>query len=430
MLHPHLTTLNSGLPVLRIPMTGVASLTTLVLANTGSRYESAKHYGIAHFFEHMVFKGTAKYPQAQDLAQALDSLGAISNAFTGKEYTGYYVKSASSHHAIALDVLSDMLLAPKLRPEDINREKGVIVEEINMYEDTPMQNIDNVFEQLLFAGTQLEHDIIGLKPTVTSITQADFRQFIRQYYGLPNLLLVLAGDERVVNSDQTLQLAEQAFAKKATDRAGQARHPLDKTLETKPDQLLKVVTKKTEQAHLMLGWPGIKRTDERRHALMLLSIILGGNMSSRLFSEVREKRGLCYYVHADSEHYHDSGTFAASAGVDPTRVHEAVEVIQAECQALASGQKPVTTAELKKAKEYVAGTMLLSLEDSRSVAQFFGFRQLLMGQVITPEELLAKIQAVTLDQVMTVAGELMVAGQTRLALIGPFEQKEFSKYVV
>ncbi len=429
MLQPSLTLLKSGLPVLRIPMAGVASLTTLVLANTGSRFETAKQYGIAHFFEHMVFKGTPKYPKAQDLAQTLDSLGANSNAFTGKEYTGYYVKSASSHLATALDVLSDMLLAPQLRPEDINREKGVIIEEINMYEDTPMQNIDNVFEQLLFADSQLEHDIIGHKSTVSSITQTDFQQFINHYYGLPNLLLVLAGDADVVNADQTLQLAEQAFGKKIDGRALRVDHQLAKTLVMKSDHRLKVVTKKTEQAHLMLGWPGIKRTDERRYALMLLSVILGGNMSSRLFSEVREKRGLCYYVHADSEHYHDSGTFAAAAGVDPTRVHQAISVIESECLALAKGQKPVTATELKQAQEYVAGTMLLSLEDSRSVAQFFGFRQLLMGEFITPEELLTKVRAIKLDQVMSVASELMKPEQTRLALIGPFEQKEFEKYV-
>lgn len=179
----------------------------------------------------------------------------------------------------------------------------------------------------------------------------------------------------------------------------------------------------------MLGWPGVKRNDPRRYALMLLSVIMGGNMSSRLFTEVREKRGLCYYVNAQAEHYHDSGTLVAAAGVDPGRVHEAIKVIQEECQLIADKQKPITSTELNHAKDYVSGTMLLSLEDSRSVAQFFGFRQLLSGKILTPEEILVKIKAVTLEEVMKVGQELMVADQARLALIGPFETKAFTQYV-
>ncbi len=430
MLDPILTKNSAGLTILRIPMPGVASLTAMVLANTGSRFESPAQQGIAHFFEHMVFKGTEKYPMAHDIAQTLDSLGAVSNAFTGKEYTGYYVKCAADKLNIALDVLSDMVLSPRLRQEDIDRERGVIIEEINMYEDTPMQNIENVFEQLLFAGSGLEHDIIGNKKTVGGINRDDFLDFIGRYYGLANLLVVLAGDKKTLTDPQTEDMINTMFAKKTQDRNGHWQHGLAKQqLQIAHSDRLKVVTKKTEQTHLMLGWPGVKRNDPRRYALMLLSVIMGGNMSSRLFTEVREKRGLCYYVNAQAEHYHDNGTLVAAAGVDPGRVHEAIKVIQEECQLIADRQKPITATELNHAKDYVSGTMLLSLEDSRSVAQFFGFRQLLSGKILTPEEILAKVEAVTLEEVMKVGQELMLPDQTRLALIGPFETKAFTQYV-
>lgn len=418
------TTLTSGLPVICVPMPSVKSVTVLALANTGSRYEKPKEEGIAHFFEHMVFKGTRQYDSAQELASTVDSVGADFNAFTSKEYTGYYVRGASKHLGLALNVLSDMLLQPLLRQEDIDREKGVIIEEINMYADNPARHINDLFDRMMFSGSGLGHDIIGTKQSVSDLTTADFRQFLKQWYGQGNMLLVLAGDAAVLNSPEALELAETAFSKDAGERI-KDKVKLDGYLTDQPlsPQRLHVAFKETEQAHFILGWPGITRADSRRYAMSLLSTILGGNMSSRLFSEIREKRGLCYYIHSDADMYHDTGVFGAAAGVDPHRVEEALTATIREFLNIADGTLPVTAEELQKAKDYVAGKMSLSFEDSESVAQYYGMKQLLSNVIEEPEQVLEKVKAVTLEDVQHLAAELIREGEMRLAIIGPFKEK-------
>ncbi len=432
MLSHIYTKLSSGLSVLRIPMPGVKSVTVLALANTGSRYETAKEQGIAHFFEHIVFKGTNNYPDAQVLAGAIDAIGADFNAFTSKEYTGYYVKSASDHLETSLDVVSDMLLAPKILQDDIDREKGVIIEEINMYEDTPMRQIGNLFESLVFDGSGLGHDILGTKETVSSITSQDFRRFLKKWYGLSNLVLVVSGDASLVESDKTLELITKYFSKETETREAKRvdTHALSqKELKISKD-ILSVTYKRTEQAHLCMGWLGLDREDDRRYALTLLSTVLGANMSSRLFTEVREKRGLCYYVHSDTDFYHNTGIFGASAGVDPSRIEEAISVMLSEFYSLVDGTKPVTEEELKKAKDYISGSMVLGLEDSRSVAQFFGMKKLLSDRIKSPTEVLAAFEKVTLKEVQAVAKALIKKGECRLAVIGPFKSdKKFKKLI-
>lgn len=423
--HIH-TKLNSGLQVIRIPMPGVKSVTVLALSNTGSRYESEKEQGIAHFFEHIVFKGTKNYPNAQALAGAIDAIGADFNAFTSKEYTGYYVKSASDNFTTSLDVVSDMLLAPKILQEDIDREKSVIIEEINMYEDTPMSQIGNLFERMFFDGSGLGHDILGTKKTVSNIKSEDFRNFLKRWYGLSNLVLVVSGDKEVVESNKTLELITKYFSKK-TDKRNEDRvdtkQIASKEIKVSKDKLL-VKFKKTEQAHLCLGWSGLEREDKKRFALTLLSTVLGANMSSRLFSEIREKRGLCYYVHSDTDYYHNTGIFGASAGVDPSRIKEAITVMLQEFYSLVDGSRPVTQDELKKAKDYISGSLVLGLEDSRSVAQFYGMKQLLSQEIKSPEEVLEEFKKVTLEEVNQIAKELIVKGECRLAVIGPYESDE------
>lgn len=417
-------TLANGLPVLLVEMPSVQSVTALVLTNTGSRYEIPEHAGIAHFFEHMVFKGTEKYPDPQTLASAIDAIGADFNAFTSKEYTGYYVKSASQHLGTSLDVLSDMLLRPLLKQEDIDREKGVIIEEINMYKDTPMNHVANLFEQMAYADFGLSHDIIGSKETVSSLTSEDFQSFLSSWYGLPNMLLVLAGDASVLSKKDTLKMVEAAFSKQTAQSRIKDKVKVAQYFSAEPlsEHRLHVENKQTEQAHLVLGWKGLPRTDEEHRAqLSVLGTLMGGNMSSRLFSEVREKRGLCYYVRADVDFYHEVGLVGASAGVDPSRVYEAIEVILAEFKQVSDGSKPVTADELARAKEYIRGTLTLSFEDSRSVAQSFGMKQLLLNKTETLEESLEKIQKVTLKQVNDLAKLLFTKSNPKLAVIGPFE---------
>jgi predicted Zn-dependent peptidase len=419
-------TLKNGLTVVRVPMSGVKSLTVLALVKVGSRYEDDRVNGISHFLEHMVFKGTENYPTAQDVASAVDAIGAEFNAFTSKEYTGYYVKSASKDVDIALDVVSDMLLTPVLRTEDLEREKGVIIEELNMYEDTPMRHIGDVFERMFFAGSKLGRDIIGTKETIRGLTQEDFLIHLKTWYGFHNMVLMIVGDADVVGKEALLKKVEEFFSKGAQDRAAVTAH--DFTGNPISDQRLFIEHKKTEQAHFILAYPGLKRGHKDRYALNVLGTLLGGNMSSRLFTEVREKRGLCYYVRSDVDYYQETGTFGASAGVDPKRVEEAVSVTFNEFNAIISGDKPITSEELKKAKDYTIGHLILGLEDSESVAQAYGLRQLLEGEIVTLDETIKRIGAVTLDDVNKIARDLIQPDQVRFAMIGPFkDDKKFRK---
>lgn len=425
MLEYSVETLDTGLTVIRVPMPAVPSATVLVLTNTGSRYEVEKQYGVAHFFEHMVFKGTDQFTEARDLAAAIDAVGANFNAFTSKEYTGYYVKAASQHLDLAVDVVSDMLMTPKLRKEDIEREKGVIIEELNMYADTPARHISDLFEQLAYRGTGLEHSIIGSKDTIRGMQRADFVSFLDEWYQLGNMVVIIAGDAAVVDRKETLETVKKAFSKGARG-GGTAtqKQPVRDDLKKTPvsGERLLVEHKQTEQAHIVMGWPGLKRSDTKRYALSLLATILGGNMSSRLFTEVREKRGLCYYVHSDIDQYHDGGIFGASAGVDQSRVEEAIQVIREQFELIAHDSKhAVEASELAQAQDYIAGKMVLGLEDSEAVAQFFGMKHLLLDEIHSPDEVLKKYQAVTLEEVRQIAAELVTEQALKLAVIGPYE---------
>jgi predicted Zn-dependent peptidase len=430
-----LENLDNDLSVLRIPMSGVESVTVLALANTGSRFETVSQQGMAHFLEHMVFKGSQNYPTAQALAATIDGVGADFNAFTSKEYTGFYVKAASRHVELALDVVSDMLLTPKLRQADIDREKGVIIEEIHMYEDSPQNHVGNLFDRMAFAGSGLGHDIIGNQKTVSALTSADFKKFLQDWYGLPNLLLVLAGDETVVGTDQILDQAKQAFSKRDSqldEKKGKVAVKAELTTDPYSKQRFHLENKKTEQAHFILGWPGPNHGDSDRYALALLNIALGANMSSRLFTEVREKRGLAYYVRSEIDAYHDVGLFGAAAGVDPKRIAEALEVTINEFTQLAGGAKsmPVSAGELSRAKEYVAGKMALSYENPQAIAQYYGLKQVLMDKIETLDEVLEKIRAVELDDIQRVIEKIIKPGEMRLAIIGSFEdENQFKKYL-
>ena len=418
--------LKSGLTVVLVPMVGVKSATVLAYVNTGSRYEPAEWSGISHFLEHMVFKATEKYPTPKALSQAVDAVGAEFNAFTSKEYTGYFVKSASTHIGLALDVLSDMLLTPKLLEDDLKREKGVIIEEINMYQDMPARHIGDVFEQLLFAGSDLGRDIIGTKDTVNGVTRENFLEYIKQWYGLGNMVVTIAGDAEALKKKALLGDIEKAFSKKSdsSDRQNGGKRTFGNVISL--GKRLLIENKKPEQAHFIMAVPGVDRKDPDRYALGVLGVLFGGNMSSRLFTEVREKRGLCYYVRSDMDYYHDAGTFGAAAGVDPARVEEAVKVVMEELFRLAdtAGSKKITADEVKHAKDYLTGKTILDFEDSESIANYYGSKQLLEGKITTQEEALAKISAVTFHNVQKVAKRLLAKNALYFAMIGPFESDE------
>lgn len=420
---PIVTTLASGLTVILAPMQ-TRSVTVLAMVGTGSRYETGKTSGISHFLEHLVFKGTKTYPTPRTLAQAVDEVGAEFNAFTAKEYTGYYVKAASDHLDLALDVVSDMLLTPKLGSEELEREKGVIVEEIHMYEDSPARHISDVFERMAFAGSALGRDIIGTEDTVRSFTRKALLTHLESWYGLSNVVLAVAGDESVV-SNKLLKTVEKAFGKQHKQREGKQTQSIISSLQGSPltkETSLQVSYKDTQQAHFILAFEGLRRRDPDQYSASILGTLLGGNMSSRLFTEVREKRGLCYYVRSEDDSYHDAGLFGASAGVDPKRVEEAVRVIHEQLRFLTvdAGVHAISEAEVLSAKNHAVGSTILHMEDSMAIAQFYAAKKLLRDEVILPEEEIGRLSSITVEQVQSLAKRLCSQEKIYFAVIGPY----------
>ena len=407
--------LPNGLRVILAPLTSFKSVTAIVLCGAGSRYETKQTNGISHFLEHMFFKGTKTRPSTSDIAHTLDSIGADYNAFTGKESTAYYIKAASHHLPLMLDMLSDMLWESKLDGAEIKKERGVIIEEINLYEDTPMRRIGEIYEQLLWGDQPLGWDIGGRKEVIRSLTRADFVRYTKDYYLPSNLVLSIAGH---FSKKSLLALLDKHFSRKIIGKV-RAYQPVG---ERQHKPALKVAFKKTDQAHLVVGFRGLSASHPDRYNLAILATILGGGMSSRLFINVREKRGLAYYVNASPWGYHDTGTLAAAAGVDLKRIEEAIAVILVEFAQIAA--KKVSERELKKAKEYIKGGAILSWEDSRTVANAYGSDELLEGSIRTQEEVLTKIDAVKAEDVLRVAKFLFTNSKLNLAVIGPFKNPE------
>jgi predicted Zn-dependent peptidase len=405
--------LQNGLRVLTIPMSSMESATVLVMAGAGSRYENRKNSGISHFLEHMAFKGTEKRPTAMDISSLIDGIGGEFNAFTGKETTGYYIKSAKDKIETSLDVLSDMLLNSKFDPTEIEKEKGVIIEEINLYEDMPARKIGDIYEQLLYGDTPMGWDIAGNKDVIRSITKNDFISYLAEFYSASNLTVVVAGG---IDSDKTVELVEKYFKPMKMFTTSSFEH-MNET-QNKPAFLIK--QKQTEQIHIALGVRSIPISSPKRYPLSILSAILGGGMSSRLFHEIREKRGLAYYVRTSSDEYADVGTVVTTAGVDPKRVLEALEVMIAEYSRVSRGEMGITNEELTRSKELLKGHLVLDLEDSRSVSGFYAHQELLEEKIENPSDVIEQIEKVTLEDVESVGKEFFKEETLNFALIGNF----------
>jgi len=405
--------LSNGLRIITVPMPSFESATSLVMVGAGSRYETRKNNGISHFLEHMAFKGTEKRPSALDISNLIDGIGGEFNAFTGKEVTGYYIKSAVSHVDLCLDVLSDMLQNSKLDQTEINKEKGVILEERNLYEDTPSRNIGDVYEKLLYGDTPMGWDTIGEKEIIKQINREDFQAYMQSLYSADNIAVVVAGG---INEDKTIELIEKRF--------GQMKNfdilRYNKVFETQQKPQVFVKDKKTEQVHIALGFRTVSLNHPDHYILSVLSAILGGGMSSRLFHEVREKRGLAYYVRTNSEQYQDVGNLVSTAGLDPKRVEEGIKVIVEEYAKFANGKAGITAAELTKAKEYLKGHFVLELEDSRSVAGFYSQQELLEDKIENPDEIMAEIDKVTILDVAKTAQKYFIEKTMNIAVIGNF----------
>jgi len=417
-------TLKNGLKVVVSPMPNLESATLTVWVKTGSRFEDARTNGISHFLEHMVFKGSKKRPTAKEIAEVVDSIGAETNAGTSKDWTNFYIKAHAGHLEKAFDVLSDMILNPILKEEEIEREKGVIIEELAMYEDTPMIRIGDIFEQLIFDKTPLGRDIGGTPNTVKNIMQDDFIRYRKRYYYAENMLLTVAGK---VKRNKVVRLAEKYFGEL---KKGGLEGKETKIKGGQKGSQLKLHSKKKEQAHFILGFRGNPRGYKGRFAEAILSVILGGGMSSRLFTEVRERRGLAYAVKTETQRYQDTGYMGTYAGVDVVRVDEAIKVVLDQHYGLADGRYPISSPELTKAKEYLKGHMALALEDTKGVNEFFGESELFLKKIETPEEVFKAVDKVTIEDVLFEAKKLFVPKKLNLAIIGPYENSErFEKLI-
>jgi predicted Zn-dependent peptidase len=410
------TTLDNGLRILTASMPQVASTTCFVFLNAGSRYETAETNGIAHFAEHMFFKGTDRRPTARDIGMAIDGIGGEFNAFTGKEYTGYYVKCAAEHQGIALDVLTDMLRHSKFEEDEIEREKGVIVEEMNMYFDTPRDFIGGVYDDLLYGDQPLGWDIIGRKETVRGATRDTFFEYIDRWYKPPRMVVGIAGR---LDGDVRGEV-ERLFGDLELAEAG-PRPPL-LPLPNGSGPRVNLHTKQSDQAHLVIGVPSRQLDHPDRYVLQVLATVLGGGMSSRLFTEVRERRGLAYYVYSINHSYTDAGSLHAQAGVDINRIEDAVTTIADELKRIVDEVVPAD--ELEKAKNFAKGRFVLQLENPQGLILFGLRREVLEGHVVEPDEVLAAIDAVTAEDVQRAAQEVLGSNALRLALIGPFDDAD------
>ena len=392
--------LSNGLRVITADMPQVQSVICMIMLAAGSRYETPETNGIAHFAEHMFFKGTERRPTAREIGMEVDSLGAEFNAFTSKEYTGYYVKCAADYRDRALDVLVDMLRNSKFEPEEIEREKGVIVEEMNMYYDTPRDFIGGVYDQLLYGDQPLGWDIIGRKETVRAATRDTFLDYVGRWYKPVRMVVGLGG---------RLEGDALATVERLLGDLDRAQTPAPEPVQVNGDGGPRVTIhhKESDQAHICLGVRSYPFIHPDRYALQMLATILGTGMSSRLFSEVRERRGLAYYVFAANQSYTDAGSLYSQAGVDIARCDEAVPA-----------------DELEKARALAKGRFVLRLENPQGMTMFGLSREVLEGQAVEPQEVLDGLDAVTADDVQRVAQDVIGSNGINLALIGPFEDEE------
>jgi predicted Zn-dependent peptidase len=416
--------LPNKLRLIYVPMPSVESSTATVWVRTGSRFEGKDVNGISHFLEHMVFKGSKKRPSAKRISEAVDGLGGEFNAGTSKEWTNFYIKARSGVMDEAFDILSDMVLQPLLKKDALEREKGVILEEMAMYEDTPVAKIGDLFENLIYKDSSLGWDVIGTRKSIKNMKRNDFVRYRKGYYYPENMLVTVAGS---VKQQDIVKLVKKYF-KSFPSKSQKQEKPKIKFVQTRPNLILK--SKKTDQAHLILGFRGDAMGSKRRYAEGLLATILGSGMSSRMFTQVREKRGLAYAVKTSSDHAIDNGYLATYAGVRLDSISEAIKVMLNEYYSLSQKKKPISKKEFSKAKEYIKGNLALSLEDTKDVNAFFGVEELYLGKARTPDEVYKSIDKVRVGEVYDVAKDFFKPEKLNLSIIGPFkERSRFEKII-
>jgi predicted Zn-dependent peptidase len=421
MMKYQLKKLQNGLRLMTVSMP-VRSVTVEIAVDAGSRYETSENNGLSHFCEHMFFKGTKKRPTALDISTEVDSLGAVINAGTSKELTSFYIKSASKHLPQSIDILFDILTHSKFDPKEIRKEKGVILEEIKMREDIPMAKVMEIFDSLLYYPTPLGKRILGEQEVVKKMKRKDFLIYLNQFYGPERMVIVISGD---VSKAKNIGNLLSRLLGKNRDREDVQKEgrQMFTFIQNKPQ--VKIHYQKTNQAHFCLGVRTFERSHSDRYALSILSTILGGSMSSRLFEEVREKRGLAYYIQTSLARFHETGHLVTQAGTDINKIDEAIEVVLKEYKKLQNSKTPkLQRGELKKAKEFLKGRLILSLEDSHSVADLFARSLLLENKVRSPEEIIKGIDRVTAEDIQRVSQKIFLPKNLNLAIIGPYQKEE------
>jgi predicted Zn-dependent peptidase len=406
--------LDNGLRLLTATMPHTRSVSISFFVGTGSRYEDETQAGISHFIEHLLFRGTLKRPTARDISTAIEGIGGVINAGTDKELTVYWCKVAQPHFHLAFDVLVDMFLNSRFDPADIEKERQVIIEEINMGNDSPSQRVAILIDELLWPEHPLGRDIAGSKESVATISRDMLLDYLAAQYQPSNTVVAIAGDIRhqeiVTTVSQTLG-----------NWTNQSPHPAYSAYKSQPNRRLRIETREMEQVHLCLALPGLSLLHPKRFSLDLLNVILGEGMSSRLFTEIRDKLGLAYSIHSYAEHLLDTGTFTVSAGVETVNVQIAIKAI---LEQLAQLKETIPESELTKAKEYSKGHLLLRMEDSRSVAGWMGGQEILAGCILGVDEVISIIDAITAEELQQLAQELFTSDQLRLARVGSVQHDE------
>lgn len=415
-MHTTLHTLKNGLRVALSPLLTAQSVTVMITTATGSRFENERENGMAHFLEHMLFKGTKTRPTAKVIAEALDKVGGEFNAFTSKDHTAYYAKVDARHAAVALDVVSDIFLHATLARKEIEKERGTVTEEIHMYEDMPMRGIYNVFDELMFNDTHpLARTILGPKENIARFTREEFQAYLARNYVAKNTVISVAG---AFNEKKMLGAIKKAFADM---REGVVPTALPYT-HVQDAPRVRIKHKATDQTHFILGVPAYAFGHKDEAGAEVLATILGGGMSSRLFTEVREKRGLAYYIKAGTDTYADTGYLYIRAGVSNAKCADAVRICMQELKKIQT--RAVEKDELVKAKEYIKGTRALSLDTSDAVAQFTGYGAVVRGKIETLAEMNKETDAVTSNDVQRIARTLFIKNALNLAVIGPHKNEE------
>jgi len=404
------TTLPNGLRIITVPDKNTKTATVLVLVGAGSKYETEKINGVSHFLEHMFFKGTRKRPNALAVAETLDKVGGIYNAFTSKEHTGYWAKVDYRHLGLALDWVADIFLNSKIEEKEIKKERGVIMEELNMYLDTPLKFIGDLWEELLYGHQPAGWKIIGSKESILRIGRKEILDYLANHYSSRNTVVCVAGN---FNEKEVISQIKDYF------KSIRTRQPREKAAVWEKQEKPGILSyhKKTDQTHLCLGVRAYHLFDSRKYAEQLLAIILGGNMSSRLFTLIREKMGLAYYLNTFTEFYTDSGYLVTQAGVSHGQVEKAVRTILQEYKRMK--EKKVSEGELAKAKDFLKGSTILSLESSEAQASFYGTQELLTAEILTIEKKFRMIDEVRRDDIQKVAQEIFRPEKINLAMIGP-----------